>query len=134
MNPDTNAFQRQFVTDVRRVEELARKLRFFSHEVTNAGLTPAQPSNDVASGKALVIEDLEAQFEDLDKDLRDVNRSNDALTRDGDELVELKHVLEKAVVVFKDVCVFFFNCFCYFFAIYFLKNLFLFFNEYETKN
>jgi hypothetical protein len=49
------------------------------------------------------IEDLEAQFEDLDKELRDVLRSTDALTRDGDELIELKHVLTHAVDVFKDV-------------------------------
>jgi hypothetical protein len=36
LNPDQNAFQRQFVSDVRRIEELARKLRFFNTEVVKA--------------------------------------------------------------------------------------------------
>ena len=105
LNPDVNAFQRKFVSDVRRAEELARKLRFFQAEVTKAKLVVPSASSDMIDGKVVPLEDLETQFEELDKELRDVNRSNDALTRDGDELVELKHVLEKAVTVFKDVSV-----------------------------
>ena len=33
MNPDVNAFQRKFVNEVRRCEEMERKLRFIEKEV-----------------------------------------------------------------------------------------------------
>lgn len=48
LNPDLTPFQRRYVSYVRRCDELERKLRFFSHECDNFGLT-LESAGDVDS-------------------------------------------------------------------------------------
>ena len=38
MNADVNAFQRKFINEVRRCDEMERKLRFLNNELDKAGI------------------------------------------------------------------------------------------------
>ena len=46
LNPDVSAFQRKFTNDVRRCDEMERKLRFLLNELEKAGIEP-RPSGSV---------------------------------------------------------------------------------------
>lgn len=38
LNPEVSAFQRKFINEVRRCDEMERKLRFLNNEVEKAGI------------------------------------------------------------------------------------------------
>lgn len=38
LNPDVNAFQRNFVNEVKRADEMERKLRYFEEQLRKAGV------------------------------------------------------------------------------------------------
>ena len=42
MNPEVNAFQRKFVNEVRRCDEMERKLRFIEKEVKKEEKSPKE--------------------------------------------------------------------------------------------
>ena len=45
LNPDVSAFQRKFTNDVRRCDEMERKLRFLLNELEKAGIEPRPAGN-----------------------------------------------------------------------------------------
>jgi V-type H+-transporting ATPase subunit a len=97
LNPDCNAFQRNFVADVQRCDELERKLRYFEEQIRKAEI-PIEDAGDIdsdeRSGKVL-IDDLEARFEELERDLRQLGSNKETLDRNQNQLIEMQHVLEK---------------------------------------
>ena len=46
LNPNVSAFQRKFTSDVRRCDEIERKLRFLLNESEKAGIEP-RPAGSV---------------------------------------------------------------------------------------
>ncbi|CAI9716455.1 V-type proton ATPase 116 kDa subunit a1 [Octopus vulgaris] len=95
LNPDVNAFQRKFVSEVRRCEEMERKMRYIEKEMTIdgikmdvTGVTPKAPPP-----KEMV--DLEASLEKMESELREVKVNEVALKRNYLDLAELKEVLTK---------------------------------------
>ena len=46
LNPDVSAFQRKFTNDVRRCDEMERKLRFLLNELDKVGIEP-RPAGSV---------------------------------------------------------------------------------------
>ena len=46
LNPDVSAFQRKFTNDVRRCDEMERKLRFLLNELEKVGIEP-RPAGSV---------------------------------------------------------------------------------------
>uniref|UniRef100_A0AAY4CUA0 V-type proton ATPase subunit a n=1 Tax=Denticeps clupeoides TaxID=299321 RepID=A0AAY4CUA0_9TELE len=75
LNPDVNAFQRKFVNEVRRCEEMDRKLNMI---------------------------DLEASFEKLEIELKEINTNQEALKKNFLELTELKHILRRTQQFFNE--------------------------------
>lgn len=103
LNPDVNAFQRKFVNEVRRCEELERKLRYVRTEIEkdeDIKLTEAEETCEAPKQKD--FNTLETQMETLEHDLLEVNSNKDALKKNHLELIELRHILVKAAAFFEE--------------------------------
>eukprot|EP00051_Salpingoeca_urceolata_P002402 m.49881 g.49881 ORF g.49881 m.49881 type:complete len:834 (-) comp12109_c0_seq2:154-2655(-) len=104
LNPDVNAFQRKFVNDVRRTDELERQLRFFEKELNKAkipfidmeelSMTPAPNSSEIQS--------MESQFSQLERELNEINVNEETLKRQELELNELREILRQSGHLFEE--------------------------------
>eukprot|EP01121_Diplochlamys_sp_Union-15-3_P002654 TRINITY_DN1237_c0_g1_i1.p1 TRINITY_DN1237_c0_g1~~TRINITY_DN1237_c0_g1_i1.p1 ORF type:complete len:883 (-),score=189.89 TRINITY_DN1237_c0_g1_i1:64-2712(-) len=101
LNPNVNAFQRNFVTEVKMADEMERKLRFFEEQIekANADLEIGHQPIRIEKGDdpllRVKMDELEGKFEDLEKELQQMNNNQEMLNRNYNELIEFKHVLEK---------------------------------------
>lgn len=96
LNPDVNAFQRNFVNEVRRCDEMERKLRFFSNQLDKAQI-PVRAYDMLDSGpvRAQEMDELENSFTDLEGQVKEMNANEDSLKHNYLELAELHQVLAK---------------------------------------
>ncbi|XP_059489793.1 V-type proton ATPase 116 kDa subunit a 1 isoform X2 [Neocloeon triangulifer] len=102
LNPDVNAFQRKFVNEVRRCDEMERKLRYLEKEIRKDGIPMLDTGESPEAPQPREMIDLEATFEKLENELREVNQNAEALKRNFLELTELKHILRKTQVFFDE--------------------------------
>jgi V-type H+-transporting ATPase subunit a len=103
LNPSMNAFQRKFVNEVRRCDELERKLRFLDSEIAKDPDVKLVQIEDVCEApKPKEMIDLETVLEQLEHDLLEVNSNKDALKKNYLELQELRHILTKATTFFEE--------------------------------
>ncbi|CAB3236829.1 unnamed protein product [Arctia plantaginis] len=100
LNPDVNAFQRKFVNEVRRCDEMERKLRYIEAEVNKDGVhVPAVKEPPRAPNPREII-DLEAHLEKTENEILELSHNAVNLKQNYLELTELKHVLEKTEAFF----------------------------------
>ncbi|XP_039290286.1 V-type proton ATPase 116 kDa subunit a1 isoform X2 [Nilaparvata lugens] len=102
LNPEVNAFQRKFVNEVRRCDEMERKLRYLEKEIRKDGIPMLDTGESPEAPQPREMIDLEATFEKLENELREVNQNAEALKRNYLELTELKHILRKTQVFFDE--------------------------------
>lgn len=130
MNPTVTAFQRSFAADIKRCDEMQRRLRFLTEQAVrvhreaaaeasasassaSASAEGEQPAVDVADVvptfpvdddhvHALSTNELDAHLATLERDVQQMNVHWDALQREMNELVELRHVLELGAEFFRD--------------------------------
>ncbi|XP_041363354.1 V-type proton ATPase 116 kDa subunit a1-like isoform X2 [Gigantopelta aegis] len=101
LNAHVNAFQRKFVNEVRRCEEMERKIRYIEKEIKKDSLViPDYGENPKAPAPKEMV-DLEATFEKNESELREVNTNAEALKRNFLELAELREVLIKTQTFFQ---------------------------------
>jgi len=73
LNPDTNVFLRKFVGEVRRCDEMERKLKFIEGEIKKAGLKMAEDRDwDEKVPEFREIGELETKLEGLEEELQEV--------------------------------------------------------------
>ncbi|KAK3612173.1 hypothetical protein CHS0354_016558 [Potamilus streckersoni] len=102
LNPNVNAFQRKFVNEVRRCDEMERKLRFLEKEIKKDGIPMLDTGDNPDAPVPREMIDLEATFEKLESEMKEVNANSEALKRNFLELTELKHILRKTQTFFDE--------------------------------
>jgi len=102
LNPDVNAFQRKFVNEVRRCDEMERKLRFLEKEIRKDDIPMLDTGENPDAPQPREMIDLEATFEKLENEMKEVNTNAEALKKNFLELTELKHILRKTQLFFEE--------------------------------
>ncbi|XP_053196928.1 V-type proton ATPase 116 kDa subunit a isoform X13 [Scomber japonicus] len=103
LNPDVNVFQRKFVNEVRRCEEMDRKLRFVEKEIKKASIPTVDTGENPEVPFPRDMIDLEATFEKLENELKEINTNQEALKKNFLELTELKHILRRTQQFFDEM-------------------------------
>uniref|UniRef100_A0A3B4B3I5 V-type proton ATPase subunit a n=1 Tax=Periophthalmus magnuspinnatus TaxID=409849 RepID=A0A3B4B3I5_9GOBI len=102
LNPDVNVFQRKFVNEVRRCEEMDRKL-FVEKEIRKANIPTVDTGENPEVPFPRDMIDLEATFEKLENELKEINTNQEALKKNFLELTELKHILRRTQQFFDEM-------------------------------
>ena len=80
LNPDVSAFQRQFVNEVKRCEEMERILRYVETEIVKESIVITEVSEDAITAPApREMVELETNLTKNETDLREVNSNYVAL-------------------------------------------------------
>jgi V-type H+-transporting ATPase subunit a len=111
LNIDVNPFQRSFVGEIRRIDEMARRVRFFSTQIEKeTDVVPIRPLYDsaplitVGPRAAQTIDELDVTLAEHETRLLQMNESYQTLSERTRELVEARHVLRETAVFFNKVC------------------------------
>jgi V-type H+-transporting ATPase subunit a len=119
LNPSVNPFQRSFVGEIRRVDEMARRVRFFSTQIEKEkDVIPVRPLYDsapmitVGPRAAQTIDDLDVTLTEHENRLTKMNESYKVLSERTKELIEARHVLRETAVFFDRVSDYWFRLNC----------------------
>ncbi|KAJ3142638.1 H(+)-transporting V0 sector ATPase subunit a [Physocladia obscura] len=105
LNPDVNAFQRTFVNDIRRLDDMERKLRFLKGQVEKAQIRIKSDAAVTAAARARThqeIDELEERLTEHEGRIAQLNASQETLYKRYLEQTELRHVLKETNVFFED--------------------------------
>ena len=96
LNPDQSSFQRKFVSEVKRCEEMERKLRFMETELGKEKMVvPDDRDLARAAPPPREMVELESTLATVETNLREVNTNYVALRKNHLELTEMKTMLNK---------------------------------------
>ncbi|KAM3867361.1 T cell immune regulator 1, ATPase H+ transporting V0 subunit a3b [Diretmus argenteus] len=100
LNPNVNAFQRKFVGEVRRCEELEKTFTFLEQEINRSlsppiqgALSPPCPTPSAPQPRELIT--IEEESERLARELKEVSRNRDSLRAQLTQLCQYRGVLTK---------------------------------------
>ncbi|KAG1677026.1 hypothetical protein FOA52_001195 [Chlamydomonas sp. UWO 241] len=98
LNPEKSAFQRTYATQVKRCDEMARKLRYLGEQVhkANMGGVLAGRATGVWDRSSVTMDELEGKLDQLERETIELNNNDERLQRTHAELGELQVLLEKA--------------------------------------
>ncbi|XP_037077350.1 V-type proton ATPase 116 kDa subunit a1-like [Pollicipes pollicipes] len=102
LNPDVNSFQRKYVNEVRRCEEMERKLRYFEKEIQKDGIPVLDTNENPEAPQPREMNDLEQTYEKLEAELKEVNNNAETLKKNYLELTELNYILAKTQMFFDE--------------------------------
>lgn len=101
-NPEMSTFQRKFVGEVKRCEEIERVLRYIKHECQKEKIIPTDPAEEPSTPNPRAIIDLETELHQAEKTLLELTTNYHALQKSQLELTELKNVLTFASQFLKE--------------------------------
>ncbi|KAF9265831.1 V0/A0 complex, 116-kDa subunit of ATPase [Marasmius fiardii PR-910] len=107
LNPTVNPFQRSFVGEIRRIDEMARRVRFFSSQIEQEkDVIPIRPLYEcaplitVGPRAAQTMDELDVTLNEHESRLTKMNESYQKLSERTRELIEARHVLRETAVFF----------------------------------
>ncbi|KAJ3929728.1 MAG: V-type ATPase, V0 complex, 116kDa subunit family [Lentinula lateritia] len=107
LNPNVNPFQRSFVGEIRRVDEMGRRVRFFSTQIEQEkDVVPIRPLYDSAPLIAVgprapqAMDELDVTLAAHEQRLTQMNETYQKLSERTKELIEARHVLRETAVFF----------------------------------
>lgn len=111
LNAERNAFQRQFASEIKRCDELERKVRFFRAQCAKfrvqipelkdpyaaiiKGVSGAPSGASIALQEKAGLDTLETVLEEHERDIKEINSRGDVLMTDYARVKEFQHVLER---------------------------------------
>ncbi|XP_054612714.1 V-type proton ATPase 116 kDa subunit a 2 isoform X1 [Dunckerocampus dactyliophorus] len=94
LNPSVSSFQRRFVSEIKRCEEMERILGYLLREIQKAHIAiPEEDESPLAPPPRQVLEIME-QLQRLEMELSEVARNKEKLQRNLLELIEYTHMLK----------------------------------------
>jgi V-type H+-transporting ATPase subunit a len=102
LNPAVSAFQRKFINEVRRCDEMERRLRYLEEEVKKVNIQ-LTPGGNVQAPDPQDMIDLESKFEVLEAEVKEINANKETLKRNLLDLIELQHILQGTQIFFQEV-------------------------------
>lgn len=111
-----NTFQRSFVGEVRRIDEMARRLRFFSSQIATYNNShslhpiPTPPMEEMGLFEIMgprfpqKLDELDATLKEHEERLAQMNESFGTLREREKELIEAREVLRSTKGFFETVC------------------------------
>ncbi|XP_067341006.1 V-type proton ATPase 116 kDa subunit a 2 isoform X4 [Channa argus] len=94
LNPSVSSFQRRFVSEIKRCEEMERMLGYLLREIQKANIAiPEEDESPLAPPPRQVLEIME-QLQRLEMELSEVARNKEKLRRNLLELTEYTHMLK----------------------------------------
>jgi V-type H+-transporting ATPase subunit a len=97
LNPELNAFQRKFTSEVLRCDEMERQINYIGQELLKDGfcMPDVSTSNVPSAPKPREMVDLEDQLEKTENEIKELSTNSNTLYQYYVELKELQCVLEK---------------------------------------
>ncbi|KAG9296066.1 hypothetical protein G9A89_011918 [Geosiphon pyriformis] len=105
LNSDVNAFQRAFVNDIRRFDEMERHLRFFTVHIEKSDIyiRPIVDNTYATRVRSTQeIDELEQKIKEHERRITQMNRAQETLQKRYLELTEARHVLRETAVFLKE--------------------------------
>ena len=105
-----NPFQRSFVGEIRRIDEMARRVRFLHAQTEKEGTIPIRSLDDsvplltVGPSAARTLDELDVKLSEHESRLIQMNESHQTLSTRARELQEARHVLRETAQFFAKVC------------------------------
>ena len=107
LNTSVNSFEKKFVRDVRRCEEMERQIRFVNGELNKCNINTWDTTSSTGEiPDAPIPKDmanLEETLHSIEAELKEINANHEKLTENFLELAEVKHVLRKTQVFFDEM-------------------------------
>lgn len=102
LNPEVNAFQRTFVNEIRRLDDMERKIRFLQGQIEKAEIPikMAQASAFVRARTQQEVDELEERLSEHESRIQQMITSQETLNKRFLELTELRHVLKETSIFF----------------------------------
>ncbi|KAK0394931.1 hypothetical protein QR680_001017 [Steinernema hermaphroditum] len=95
MNPDASSYQRRFVNEVKRTENMDRILRLIEEELTNCDMEIIDSDTNIPAPLPREMTALEARLENYEEEIQGINASLNQLRKTYTEANELRHCLKK---------------------------------------
>ncbi|XP_055629528.1 V-type proton ATPase 116 kDa subunit a 1-like [Toxorhynchites rutilus septentrionalis] len=103
LNADINVFQRKYTSEIRRCEEMERKIFYIRRELSKDEVATLDITDNIPrTPNSREIIDLEAALEKTENEILELSENSHALLQNFMELTELKCVLEKTQGFFAD--------------------------------
>jgi len=110
LNPEVSAFQRNFVGEVKKCDEMERKVRLFNDYLEKERKEILLDRKEIGQDEAAILQseskpepskqrldELEVELDNLEKELTQMYSNQTVLNKNYNELNELKHVLQKKI-------------------------------------